>query len=167
MPWAGCSWIERHRPICTITVQIALEFSANLGFSLSCFELRLPDFRDGRRPSSPIQLRACSHRTRVAAHSGRKRAKWHCSRPQPAILVRVCTGLWLDGHEERTMPSRRRHKHSPAPRYWPWVLVGLWLLACVLGPRQLHAMPSLAGLMADEDRTRLGPAPTPSCVICR
>ena len=31
------------------------------------------------------------------------------------------------------MPTRRRNKYSSAPRYWPWLLVGLWLLACLLG----------------------------------
>ena len=68
------------------------------------------------------------------------------------------------------MPTRRRNKHSPAPRYWPWVLVGLWLLACLLGPRQLHAhtMPMLAAALPAADAARLGPSPLlPPCVFCR
>lgn len=85
----------------------------------------------------------------------------------PRFAFGCAQATWLAGHEERTMPTRRRNKHSPAPRYWPWVLVGLWLLACVLGPRQLHAMPSLAKLAVGVDQARLGPAPTPSCVTCR
>lgn len=67
------------------------------------------------------------------------------------------------------MPTRRRNKHSPAPRYWPWVLVGLWLLACLLGPRQLHAhtVPALGATVSGVDDLRLNPSRLSPCVFCR
>ena len=67
------------------------------------------------------------------------------------------------------MPTRRRNKYSSAPRYWPWLLVGLWLLACLLGPRQLHAhtVSAFSAAISGVDDVRLNPSRLPPCVFCR
>ena len=74
------------------------------------------------------------------------------------------------------MATRKRNKQQPTPTYWPWLMVGLWLVACLLGPGQLRAHtvalapaqpPSLKGLNGLMLAQVSAVSKLPPCVFCR
>ena len=103
-------------------------------FSPSRTGRRLPDFRDVRRPSSPIQLRVCSHRTRIAAPFRAQEVMWLAAQTQRFTFACAQAFGLLD---TRTAPCPPADETNTAPRrvigLGCWLVCGCWPACWGLG----------------------------------